>query len=260
MIVFRTNFYSGEELKRSLCFLFLIVIVLSGLGCNRSGSIEADLNKEFSLSVGQQAYIKGEDLELRFIDVLEDSRCPKGVECFWAGRASCEVGLTLAGSSYNMILSETGLTDTYFRSKAQGYEFTYHLTPYPEAEKEIAKDEYRLHLIVTKLSEQLTDLISSIIIEPSNYEGQEIVVIGYYRGWDLLHDVNLAPPVTRSDWVVKDSTGAIYVSASSKAKLPETLKPDSLEYMDVILKVKGVVHITSEGQPYIEATSIERLP
>jgi hypothetical protein len=246
-------------LKRSLCFLFLIVIILSGLGCNRAGSIEVNLNKEFSLSVGQQAYIKGEDLELRFIDVLEDSRCPKGVECFWAGRASCEVELILAGSSYDMTLTEPGLTDTYSREQYEGYEFAFHITPYPEAEKEIAKDEYRLNLIVTKLSEQLTNTIDSILIEPSAFEGQDITVVGYYRGWDLLHEVNLAPPVTRSDWVVKDSTGAIYISASSEAKLPETLKPDSLEYMDVILEIKGVVHITSEGQPYIEATSIERL-
>jgi hypothetical protein len=247
-------------LKRSLCFLFLIVITLAGLGCKEAGSIEAGLNKEFSLSVGQQATITGEDLALKFKDVLEDSRCPKDVECFWAGRASCEVELTLAGSSYDMTLTESGLTDVYSREKNQGYEFAYHLTPYPEAEKEISKDQYRLNLIVTRLTEQLTDLIGSIQTDPSAFEGQDITVVGYYRGWDLLHEVNMAPPVTRSDWVVKDSTGAIYISASSEAKLPETLKPDSLEYMDVILEVKGIVHITSEGQPYIEATSIERLP
>ena len=83
---------------------------------------------------------------------------------------------------------------------------------------------------------------------------------GYYRGWDLLHEANLAPPVTRSDWVIKDSTGAIYVSANSEVKLPEMLRPDSLQHIGTVLEVKGIVGVTSTGQPYIEAKSIERMP
>ena len=209
--------------------------------------------------MGQRALIVGENLEISFEDVIEDSRCPRDVICVWAGRVTCMVELTHAGSSYRMALTELGLTDDYSKERYEDYELTFHVTPYPEAGKKIPPDAYRLHLTVTKLP-KLTNRLGSVITEPFSFEGQDITVVGYYRGWDLLHEANTSPPVTRSDWVIKDSTGAIYVSADSEAKVPEGLHPGSLQDTGVILEVKGVVRVTGGGQPYIEATSIERLP
>jgi len=157
-----------------------------------------------------------------------------------------------------MALTEPGLTDEYSNERYEGYELTFHVTPYPEAAKKIPTDAYRLHLIVSKLP-KLTERLGSVIAEPFSFDGQNITVVGYYRGWDLLHEANTAPPVTRSDWVVKDSAGAIYVSAASQAKVPEGLHPGSPQDTGVILEVKGVVRVTEGGQPYIEATSIQRI-
>jgi len=117
-----------------------------------------------------------------------------------------------------MVLIEPGLTDEYTPERYEDYEIAFRVTPYPETGKTIAKDTYRLHLIISKLPE-LTDIIGSIISEPFTFEGQNITIVGYYRGWDLLDEANTPPPVTRSDWVVKDSTGAIYTSANSEAKV-----------------------------------------
>ena len=47
--------------------------------------VEFGLDQEFTLSGGQEAAITGENLRLRFTDVVEDSRCPMRVECFWTG-------------------------------------------------------------------------------------------------------------------------------------------------------------------------------
>ena len=107
---------------------------------------------------------------------------------------------------------------------------------------------------------ELTNIIGSVLAEPFAFEGRDITVVGYYRGWDLLQEANTGPPVTRSDWVIKDLTGAIYISANSEAKVPEGLRPDSLQDTGIILKVKGIVRVTEEGQAYIEAKSIERVP
>jgi len=60
--------------------------------------------------------------------------------------------------------------------------------------------------------------------------------------------------------VIRDATGAIYVSANSQAKVPETLHPDSLADKDSVVEVKGVVRISEGGLPYIEATSIALVP
>lgn len=245
--------------KRSLRFLSFLFIILTAFSCGGLDQSQVQLNEEFYLSIGQSAFIAGENLGVRFKDVTEDSRCPRDVTCVWAGRVTCVIELTHEGSSYQMSLTESGLTDEYARERYEWYEFTFHVTPYPEAGNDIPSEKYHLHLIVSKLSES-TKIIGSIIAEPFAFEGQDIIVTGYYRGWDLLHEANTSPPVTRSDWVIKDATGAIYVSAASTSEIPEGLEPSSLQDTSIILKVKGIVRVTKGGQPYIEATGIERVP
>ena len=243
------------------CIVIAIAITavfLTTSGYSPFGKLEVSLNEEFELSIGQCVFITGENLEIRFKEVTGDSRCPRGVMCIWEGRVSCMVELVKAGSSYQMVLTEPGLTDEYTKERYEEYNIAFHVTPYPENGKQIAKDTYRLHLIISKLPE-LTGIISAIIAEPFNFEGENITIVGYYRGWDLLHEANTPPPVTRSDWVIKDSTGAIYISAHSEANVPEGLSPDSLQDTDIILRVNGIVRVNEEGQAYIEAKSIERV-
>lgn len=244
---------------RSFYFVVFLAIVLAASSCGGFDNSQVHLNEEFYLSMGQRAFIAGESLEVRFNEVTEDSRCPKDVTCIWEGRVTCKVELTHAGVSNQMSLTEPGLRDEYSRERYEGYELTFHVTPYPEAGKNIPADTYRLHLIISKLSEP-TEIIGSIIAEPFAFEERHVSIIGYYRGWDLLQEANTAPPVTRSDWVIKDSTGAIYINANSEAQFPEGLHPSSLQDTNIILEVKGIVRVTKLGQPYIDATSIERVP
>jgi len=107
--------------------------------------------------------------------------------------------------------------------------------------------------------EPLTDIIASIIATPYSFEGQQVTVVGYYRGWDILDEAKTGPPVTRSDWVIKDASGAIYISTLSGAK-PSGLDPTSHNDVDTVLKLTGIVRVIAKGQPYLEATSIERVP
>jgi len=244
--------------KRNAWVLVLLCIFLTASSCGQIEDVQGFLNEELSLSIGQRASITGEDLVISFQDVTEDSRCPSNVTCVWAGRVSCIVEVVHAGSSHRMTLTQPGLTSEYALDEYEEYELAFHVTPYPEAGKTIAKDAYRLHLIISKLPEP-TRIVGSIIMNPFHFEGRNIRVIGYYRGWDLLGEAGTGPPVTRSDWVIKDSTGAIYISANSEAKVPDGLEPDSLEDTSIMLKVRGVVRVTQQGQPYIEAKSIERL-
>jgi hypothetical protein len=248
---------TNQMWKRSLYFLVFLCVVLAASSCSGLDDVQVRLNEEFCLSIGQYAPITGEDLAVSFEEVTEDSRCPSDVTCVWAGRVSCVVELMHAGSSYRMTLTELGLTSEYTREEYEEYELAFHVTPYPEAGNNIANDTYRLHLIISKLPE-LTQIVGSIIAEPFAFEGKNITVTGYYRGWDLLHEADMGPPVTRSDWVIKDSTGAIYISANSEAKVPDGLSPDSLQDTAIILKVMGIVRVT-DGQVYIEAKSTERV-
>lgn len=246
-----------SKLRLYLAITLLAMLSLAS-GCLSGSALEAGLGEEFSLHLGQRALIRGENLTIEFQEVVEDSRCPRGVSCVWAGRVTCIIEIARAGSSYRMGLTQPGLTEEYSREKYQAYELAFKVTPYPEVNREIKPEAYELHLIVTK-APALTEVLGSILLDPASFEGKEITVVGYYRGWDLLQEANLPPPVTRSDWVLKDASGAIYVSASSIAGIPEGLHPTSMEDTRAIVEVQGIVHLNQKGQPYIEATSIRRV-
>ena len=137
--------------KYSFCFLTIAGLTLLLSGCaGGTDEIKARLDEEFSLRIGQTASIAGENLEIRFDEVVEDSRCPKNVTCIWAGRVSCIVQLTDSDSSYKMVLTESGLTDHYAKETYKEYQLAFRVEPYPEEAKKIPRDEYRLLLIVSR--------------------------------------------------------------------------------------------------------------
>src|ERR1700754_2694415 len=82
--------------------LAVAVLTVALVGCQVSRQAQADpvaypLGVAFPLSGGQEAEVTGEDLHVRFTDVLEDSRCPTEVECFWTGQARVAVTVEPAG-------------------------------------------------------------------------------------------------------------------------------------------------------------------
>ena len=89
--------------------------------------------------------------------------------------------------------------------------------------------------------------VGDIVSAPAKYEGKSVTVSGEYRGWEAEHG---SPPVTRSDWVLKDATGAIYVTG----RAPAGFNPAG----DVGKKVTvtGVVKV-KKSQAYIEADSVK---
>ena len=75
---------------------FVVLIALALTGCQQNEVARADvaefnLNEPVVLGGGQEALVAGENLRIRFDRVLEDSRCPKRVDCFWTGQARIAV-------------------------------------------------------------------------------------------------------------------------------------------------------------------------
>lgn len=102
-----------------------------------------------------------------------------------------------------------------------------------------------------------TRLAGDILANPARYDGQAVTIVGYYRGWDLLHEAESGPPVTRSDWVVKDETGAIYVQANNAPVTGQMPNPGDPAGTNRVVRVSGAVRLTAAGQPYIEPASVE---
>jgi len=134
-----------------MCSVFLVTALIATAGCAPEvGAKTVSLGESFSLAVGQSASIDGEDLAIKFIDVIADSRCPSDVVCIWQGEAACLVEITHSGTGQQMVLTYPGLTQEPSEAQFGSYQFTFSVEPYPEAGKEIGKSEYRLNLVVTK--------------------------------------------------------------------------------------------------------------
>jgi hypothetical protein len=135
--------------------LFILLLGLC-LGCASNDEfIKASLGQEFSLRIGQTAQIENEQLSIQFKSVAGDSRCPRSVQCFWAGEVSCDVTVTDRGSSSNITLTQSGAEQSS-EETYKDYRLTYSVEPYPEAPKQISTADYRLILTVEKLP-QSTD-------------------------------------------------------------------------------------------------------
>jgi hypothetical protein len=97
------------------------------------------------LAPGESAGLPLRDARIRFDRVLEDSRCPTGVTCVWAGRArvavSTRAGGTLESRSHELEVGseEKGVLDIGgIRVRAVALE------PHPKADIPADSDAYRL--------------------------------------------------------------------------------------------------------------------
>ncbi|MFA5401083.1 MAG: hypothetical protein WC169_08590 [Dehalococcoidia bacterium] len=137
---------------KHLLLLSSLFLFITAAGCQGSeGRIQASLDKEFSLSIGQTAEIKSEGITLQFEGIQEDSRCPEGATCFWAGRVIGTLLITDNGLTSRIMLTEPRPTDQPDANTYKQYRFASQVQPYPELGKQISKDDYRLFLTVKKI-------------------------------------------------------------------------------------------------------------
>lgn len=100
-----------------------------------------DLPATVTLAPGERVLANGPDLPVTFADVSEDSRCPEGVTCVWAGRAVVQVEVG-DGEAPTIALEIGGES-----RDARGLRLTAEaLDPYPRAGAATRAEDYRLRL------------------------------------------------------------------------------------------------------------------
>jgi len=113
---------------------------------------EVNSDQGFSLSLGQSTTIAGENLTIKFIEVISDGRCPRGAICIWPGEAHCLIEITTdSESSHRIVLTQPGLSRTS-KSDFANYKIRFDLQPYPEVGKASDKKGYNLLLVISKKS------------------------------------------------------------------------------------------------------------
>ena len=132
-----------------LLLLSLLILGLSPATVTCSET-KVSLGQKFTLHIGETAEIEGEQLQIKFLEVFEDSRCPRGVTCVWEGRVSCLIEITYQESLHRITLTQPGLTDWPTKESFKQYQISFDVEPYPEAGNEIPADDYLLVLRITR--------------------------------------------------------------------------------------------------------------
>jgi len=146
-------------LNRFLC----LVIIAFILGCDRAGevsvptnddtnSIPATLGNAFQLKIDQIAFIKSENIRIKFLKVTEDSRCPSDVVCIWAGQVGVLINVSKNGQDLGDLTLISGAGNKELATKSfDGYSANLmKVEPYPISTERIEPSDYVITLVVTK--------------------------------------------------------------------------------------------------------------
>ncbi len=137
-------------MRKIIGILFIFTTILLLISCTGTSTVNASLNKEFKLKIGQTANISGENMSIKFIDVTADSRCASDVECVWAGEVKVLLGITVNGSYQQIEMTQPGLVDARDGQTVGVYKYQFTVEPYPISTKQIEKEDYRLKMTVSK--------------------------------------------------------------------------------------------------------------
>jgi hypothetical protein len=143
---------------RRIAFLFLAGASVS-LACAGSGAaVGANtpattkvvaVHQDYDLSPGQTAVVDGGALTVSFEKVSEDSRCPTGVQCIWAGNGAVVLAPSTPSTGRYTVTLNTTLTP--HAVKVGPYEVSLvGLSPNPQQGSTIPPASYVTTLHVTR--------------------------------------------------------------------------------------------------------------
>ena len=112
---------------------------------------EIKLHEKFKVHLNEQSILSSKELRIKFVSVKEDSRCPQGVDCLWAGNGKIEIKV-IDKNEDSAILE----LNTELEPKSVSYK-RFHialisLEPYPKAEQNIKEEDYSAILAVSEAS------------------------------------------------------------------------------------------------------------
>ncbi len=124
------------------------VLVLAGFWFFRTDTRIPTPNpsvREEGLKIGEPSELEG--VTITVTEVVEDSRCPLGVECIWAGRVVVKVNLSKPSGNFteNVELGQSLTIDT------EEVQFV-SVAPHPRAGEVIAPSDYRFGFEVAPIS------------------------------------------------------------------------------------------------------------
>lgn len=104
----------------------------------KAAPVSQKLVNTITLKEGQNIFLKDQQMNITFINIVEDSRCPEGVNCVWAGAATANIELMSTISRPQTIQLSTMDDPAKSLAKTQsfgGFNLSLvSLTPYPKGD------------------------------------------------------------------------------------------------------------------------------
>ena len=141
-------------MKTTNLFIFFILAALS-LSCEKSENrnpLDFQLGQSFELPFGDTGNCTCGGLSVAFADVLDDSRCPTSVVCFWEGQARVQLKVQIADGLDTVELIRRAGHEELGRDTLDNFVFELlEVSPYPVTTDPIDKEDYRIELKVSAL-------------------------------------------------------------------------------------------------------------
>jgi len=138
-------YYKVIHMKAISLYIVLICFCAFAKAQNETPEEVVD-TVEIKLGVGERQEIK--TIEVTFLEVIEDSRCPKDVECVWAGQAKIKIRVKEKGkeSIEKEIVFNASGKSLYVHKTETVVIKAMRLSPYPETSLAVNKRVYYLEL------------------------------------------------------------------------------------------------------------------
>jgi hypothetical protein len=121
-------------------YIILLLSMMLFNSCKSSNEIELESDKFLKIKYKKSINFNDSDIKIELLEVLEDSRCPEDVICFWAGNANVLIKFADSTFSINSTISPKSF-------KYKDYNIVLvNLSPYPHSKKIINKKDYIVSL------------------------------------------------------------------------------------------------------------------
>jgi len=124
----------------------LFAILFATLLLGTASAVLAKHRADVKVQINHETPYKG--IKIKFVDLIEDSRCPTDTTCVWAGNAKISVQLSKNGKK-KILEMNSGISPKTVHF--EGYDITLtRLTPAPASNIRIRKDGYVATFTITK--------------------------------------------------------------------------------------------------------------
>src|SRR5687768_9226208 len=118
----------------------LIVILLFALVIGTVPAMAGDRAETMRVQINKEKRFAKSKLFIRFVELVDDSRCPTDTNCVWAGNAKIKIRVRAHGRSHDLTLDTNGPNQA---ATAEGYSIKLvGLTPAPRSNIRINRNGY----------------------------------------------------------------------------------------------------------------------